>query len=163
MNLYMKKPKRGQMIAYVVVGGAQQRAIRRDSDAGDRDVLLGDQLVGAVVLGQVPHAHTTRAVTADNLALVGVDNDIVGGAAMVVGALDGAAARLPDLDGAVLGAGHHPLALAVERNAGDVARVALEGEQRIGVGALDVEELDGVVARGREEALVGRDAQAVHL
>lgn len=153
----------GQGDAYVVVGGAQQRAIRRHSDAGHRHVLLGDQLVRAVVLRQVPHAHTARAVTADDLALVGVDDDIVGGASVVVGALDGAAARLPDLDGAVLGAGHHPLALAVERDARDVASVALKGEQWVGIGALDVEELDGVVARGRQEALVGRDAQAVHL
>lgn len=82
---------------------------------------------------------------------------------MVVAALNGAAAGLPDLDGAVLGARDHPLALAVEGDAGDVARVALESEQRVRIGRLDVEELDGVVAGGGQEALIGRDAQAVDL
>lgn len=51
----------------------------------------------------------------------------------------------------------------MEGDSGDVARVALEGQQRVRVGGLDVVELDGVVARAGEEALVGRDAQAVDL
>lgn len=148
---------------YIVIGSAKQCAIRRDRDASHGDVLLGDELVRAVVLSQVPDAHAAGAVAADDLALVGVDDDVVGGAAVVVRALDGPAARLPDLDGAVLGAGDHPLALAVECDAGDVARVALEGHERVRVRALDVEQLHRVVARRREEPLVGRDAQAVHL
>jgi hypothetical protein len=36
--------------------------------------------------------------------------------------------------------------------------MALKDEQRRGVVGADVEELDAVVARGGEEALVGRDA-----
>lgn len=151
------------MATYIVVGGAQQGAIGCHSDTGHAHILLRNQLVAAIVLGEIPDLDTAGAVAADDLALVGVDDDIVGGAAVIVAALDGAGARLPDLDGAVLGAGHHPLTLAVEGDAGDVARVALEGQQRVGVGALDVEQLDGVVAGGREEALVGRDAQAVDL
>lgn len=119
--------------------------------------------MGAIVLGQVPHANAAAAIAADDFALVGVNHDIVDGAAVVVAALDGAAARLPNLDGAVFGARDHPLALAVERDARDVARVALKGEEGVRVGRLDVEELDRVVAGGREEALVGRDAQAVDL
>jgi hypothetical protein len=51
----------------------------------------------------------------------------------------------------------------VKGDAGDVACVALEGEQRVGVGGLDVEELDGVVAGRGEVALVGGDAEAVDL
>jgi hypothetical protein len=51
----------------------------------------------------------------------------------------------------------------VEGDAGDVARVAFECEQRVGVGGLDVEELDGMVACGGEVALVGGDAEAVDL
>lgn len=117
----------------------------------------------AVVLSQIPDADAAHAVAADDLALVGVDDDVVGRAAVVVAALDLAAARLPDLDGAVLGGGDHPLAFAVEGDAGDVARVALKGQQRVRVGGLDVVELDGVVAGGREEALVGGDAEAVDL
>jgi len=119
--------------------------------------------VGAVVLGQVPHAYAAVAVAADDLALVGVDDDVVGGAAVVVAPLYGPAPRLPYLDGAVLGARHHPLALAVEGYARDVARVALEDEQRVRVGGFDIEELDRVVAGRGEEALVRRYAQAVHL
>lgn len=119
--------------------------------------------MGAVVLGEIPDADTTAPITTDDLTLVGVNDDVVDGAAVVVAALDGAAARLPDLDGAVLGARDHPLTLAVEGDARDVACVALEGQQGVRVGRLDVKELDRVVARGREEALVGRDAQAVDL
>lgn len=119
--------------------------------------------MGAVILGQVPDADAAPAVAADDLALVRVDDDVVGGGAVVVAPLYGAAARLPDLDGAVLGARHHPLALAVEGDAGDVARVALEREQRVRVRRLDVVELDRVVAGRGQEPLVGRDAEAVHL
>lgn len=119
--------------------------------------------MGAAVLGEIPDPDAAGPVAADDLALVRVDDDVVRGAAVVVAALDGAAAGLPDLDGAVLGARDHPLALAVEGDAGDVARVALECEQGVRVGRLDVEELDRVVAGGGEEALVGRDAQAVDL
>lgn len=149
--------------AYVVVCSAQQGAVCSDGNARDGHVLLGDELVGAAVLGKVPDPDAAGPVAADDLALVGVYDDVVGGAAVVVAALDGAAAGLPDLDGAVLGARDHPLALAVEGDPGDVAGVALEGEQGVRVGGLDVEELDRVVAGGGEEALVGRYAQPVDL
>ncbi len=92
-----------------------------------------------------------------------MDDDVVGCGAMVVASLYGGVARLPDLDSAILGAGHHPLALAVEGDAGDVARVALEAQHRVGVRGLDVEELDRVVAGGGDEAFVGRNAEAVDL
>lgn len=108
-----------------------------------------------VVLGKIPDLDAACAVAADDLALVGVNDHIIGGAAMIIAALDRAGTRLPDLYGAILGAGHHPLALAMERDASDVARVALKGQQWIGVGALDVEQLNSVVAGGCEEALVG--------
>lgn len=93
----------------------------------------------AVVLGEIPDLDATCAVAANDLALVGVDDHIVGGAAVIIAALNRASARLPDLYGAILGTGHHPLAFAVERDARDVARVALKGQQRVGVGALDIE------------------------
>lgn len=150
-------------MTYIVVGGAQQGAVGRDRDARHGHVLLGYQLVGAAVLGEVPDPDAAGPVAADDLALVGVYDDVVGRAAVVVAALDGAAARLPDLDGAVLRARDHPFALAVEGDAGDVACVTLEGEQRVRIGRLDIKELDRVVAGGGEEALVGRDAQAVDL
>jgi hypothetical protein len=92
-----------------------------------------------------------------------MDDYIVDGDAVGVVALDIAAARVPDLDGAVLGARDQPLGLAVKGDARDVGRVAVEGQDRIRIRRLDVIELDGVVARGGEVALVGRDAEAVHL
>ena len=124
---------------YVVIGSAQQSAVTSHSDTGDRDIFLGDELVRAVVLGQVPDTNAAAAVAADDLALVGVDDDVVDGTAVVVAALDAAGAGLPDLDGAVLARGDHPLALAVESDAGDVAGVTLEGHQRVRVRRLHIE------------------------
>jgi hypothetical protein len=87
-----------------------------------------------------------------------VDHHIVDRRAVRVASLDRATARLPDLDCTILGAGDHPLALAVEGYACDVARVALEAEQRVGVGRLDVVELDRVVAGRGQVTLIGGDA-----
>ena len=92
-----------------------------------------------------------------------MNDDVVGGAAVVVAALYGAAAGLPDLDGAVLTRRDHPFTLTVKSDASNVAGVALEGQQRVGVRRLDIEQLHGVVAGGGEEPLVRRDAQPVHL
>lgn len=149
--------------AYAIIRSAKQGAVAGDRDARDRDVLLGNQLVGAVVLSKVPDTDAALAIATDDFALVRMDHDVVGGTAVVVGALDLATACLPNLDGAILGAGHHPLAFAVEGDAGDIASVALEGKQRIRVRRLDIVEFDRVVACGGEEALVGRDAEAIDL
>lgn len=92
-----------------------------------------------------------------------MNNDIINRDAVSVIPLHAARTGIPDLHGAVLGARHHPLALAVERNACDVGCVAFEGEYRIRVCGFDLVELDCVVAGGGEEALVGRDAEAVDL
>jgi hypothetical protein len=51
----------------------------------------------------------------------------------------------------------------MERNASDVARVAIEGEDCVRVGRLYVVELDGVVAGRGEIAFVGRNAKSVDL
>ena len=117
----------------------------------------------ASILGQVPEPDAAAAIAADDLALIRVDDDIIYGGAVVVAPLDSAAPRLPDLDGAILGARHHPFALAVECDACDIAGVALEDEQGSGVCRADVEKLHGVVASSGEVALVGRDAQPVYL
>lgn len=119
--------------------------------------------MGAVVLREVPDPDAPGPVAANDLALVGVDYHVVGRALVVVTPLDRARSRLPDLDGPVLGARDHPLALAVEGDTGDVAGMPLERQQRVRVGGFDVVELDGVVARGGEEALIRGDAEAVDL
>ena len=51
----------------------------------------------------------------------------------------------------------------MESHAGDVGRVSIEGEDCIGVGRLDVVELDGVVASSGEVALVGGYAETIYL
>lgn len=51
----------------------------------------------------------------------------------------------------------------MEGYACDVARVSIEGENRIGVCRFDVIELDSVVAGGGQVAFVGGDAEAVNL
>ena len=136
----------GRRRAYGIVGSAQQGAVAGDGDTGHRHLLLGDQLVGAVVFGEIPYADTSSAVAADNLALVGVDNHIVHGGSMRVAPLNVAGPRLPYLHSSVLRTRHHPFSLAVKRDAGDVALVALEHKQGNGVGGSDIEELDGAVA-----------------
>jgi hypothetical protein len=119
--------------------------------------------VTALILAQIPDPHIAPAITANELALVRMNNYIVDGRAVRVVPLDAARARIPYLDRAVFGARHHPLALAVERDACDVGRVAFEGQDGVRVCGFDLVELDGVVASGGEEALVGGDAEAVDL
>lgn len=108
----------------------------------------------AAVLGQVPDSDTSAVITADDLALVWVDNHVVDWRVVVVAALNGASASFPDFHGAILGAGHHPFSLAVECNAGDVVGMALKRQDRVRVGGLDVVELDAVVACSGKKALV---------
>lgn len=117
----------------------------------------------AVIFRQVPHANAAVAVAADDFALVRVNDDVVGGAAVAVATLNLAGTRLPDLDGAVLRACDHPFSFAVKGDACDVPGVTLKGQEGVRVGRLDVEELDRVVAGGSEEALVGRYAETVDL
>jgi hypothetical protein len=117
----------------------------------------------ALVLAQIPYPDRPRSIATDQLALIRMDNNIIHRRAVVVVALDSACAYVPDLDGAVLGARHHPLAFAVERDARHIGRVAFKGEDGTGIGRLDVVEFDRVVAGGGEIALVGRYAEAVYL
>ena len=119
--------------------------------------------MGTVVFGQVPYPDASRAIAANNLALIRVYDNVVDGMTVIVASLDGSCSCLPDLDGAVLRARDHPLALAVKGNSCDIARVALKGQERVRVRGLDVVELGRVVARCGEKSLVGRDAEAIHL
>jgi len=82
---------------------------------------------------------------------------------MVVAPLYCARPCLPDFDGAVFGARHHPFSLAVKGDTCDVARVALKDKVWCWIGVSDFKELDCVVAGGGKISLVGGDAQAVHL
>lgn len=92
-----------------------------------------------------------------------MDDYIVHGHAVRVVALHIATPGIPDLHRAVFGRGDEPLGLAVERDAGDVGRVPVKGEDGVGVGGLDIVELDGMVAGGGKVAFVRGDAEAVYL
>lgn len=102
----------------------------------------------AIVLGKIPNTNTTTAVTANDLALVRMDDNVIYRGAMVIASLNGARPRFPDLDSAVFRTRHHPLALAMEGDSGDIASVALERKQGVWVRGFDVVELHGVVAGG---------------
>lgn len=117
----------------------------------------------AIVLPEIPDPNVSTTVTANDLALVWVDDNIVNRTAMIVASLNSPAAGLPDLNSAVLRAGHHPFSFAVEGHARDVAGVTLEGEQGVGVGGLDIVEFDGMVASSCKETLVRRNTQTIDL
>lgn len=117
----------------------------------------------ALILSQIPDAHIASPIATNQLPLVRVNDHIIHRHAVCIVALHVAAAGIPDLDRAVFRRSHKPFRLAVERDARDVGRVPVEGEDGVGVCRFDVVQLDGVVACGGEVSLVGRDAEAVHL
>lgn len=112
----------------------------------------------AFVLAQIPYSHLSTAITCYQFALVRVDDDVINGVVVVVVALDACGSRVPDLDRAVFGACDHPFALTVKSQAGDVSGVAVECQDRNGIGGTDIEELDVMAAGCCEPSLVRRDA-----
>lgn len=153
----------GEASTHSIVACANHTAVRSNRHACNADVVLGNELVAAFILTQIPNAHIAATIAANKLSLVRMYNDIVNRHAMRVVALHITAARIPYLDGAVLGARNQPLRLAVKRDARDVGRVPVKSQDRVRVRRLDVVELHRVVARRRQVPLVGRDAQPVHL
>lgn len=119
--------------------------------------------MGADTFAEVPDTDHTGTVTANELALVGMDDHIVDRSPMDVVALETAGASIPDLDSTILGAGDHPLALAVEGNSSDIVGVTVEGHHRVGVGGFDIIQLDIVMTGGGQVALVRGDAKTVDL
>lgn len=116
-----------------------------------------------LILAQIPDPHVPSAIATYQLSLVRMNNYIIHWHAMRIVPLHVATPSVPDLDRTVFARGDQPFRLAVESDAGDVTGVPVEGEDRVGVGALDVVELDRVVPRRGEVALVRRDAEAVYL
>jgi hypothetical protein len=149
--------------SYLLASSAQQRSIGSDTDTCNGAVFLGLQLVNALALTQVPDANHATTITTDQFSLVGVDDDVIDGELVSVVALKAAAANVPDLDGAVLGASDHPFALTVECDSGDVSGMALKSHQWVRVARLGVKQLDIVMARNGEILLVGGDAESIDL
>jgi hypothetical protein len=92
-----------------------------------------------------------------------MDDYIIHCRSMCIATLYCACSCFPNLDRAIFRAADHPFAFAVERDACNVPCVAFKDNMRVGVGGLDVVELDGMVAGGGEEFLVWGNAEAVHL
>jgi hypothetical protein len=113
--------------------------------------------VGAIVFSKIPDTYTTAPVTADDLALVWMNDNIIGRGPMVIASLNSTAPGFPYLHSSIFGAGHHPFSFTMESDTCYVSGMALEGEDRIGVRGLDVIELDGVMASGSQISFVGRN------
>lgn len=63
----------------------------------------------------------------------------------------------------IFGACDHPFSFTVERDAGNVACVAFEGENSGRICRPDIVELDSVVSSSSQEAFIWRNAKAVYL
>jgi hypothetical protein len=90
-------------------------------------------------------------------------NDIVYRTAVRVVSLHTSSTGIPDLYSAILRGSHHPLALAMEPNTGDVVGVSLELQDRVRICGFDVVELDRRVSGSSEKALVGGNTEAIYL
>lgn len=55
----------------------------------------------ALVLAQIPHPHSASPITADQFALVGMNNHIINRAAMIVIPLHTSTSGVPNLDRAI--------------------------------------------------------------
>ena len=117
----------------------------------------------AFILAQIPDPDIPSPIARNQLALIGMDNHIVHRTPVLVVPLYTPRPRIPGLDRAIFRARHHPLSLAMERYACDVAGVSVDCEYVVWVRVADVVELDVVIACCGEVALVGGDAEAVDL
>lgn len=119
--------------------------------------------MSADALTKIPDADHASAITANQLTLVWVNDNVVDGGAVNIVALQSSSASIPNLHSTVLRACDHPLALAVECDTSDVTCVPFEGHHGVGVGGLNVIELDIVVTAGGKETLIGSDTKAIDL
>lgn len=110
--------------------------------------------MGTFVLAKIPDSYVTSSIAANELPLVGMNNNIIDRSSVGIVALHIAGSRIPDLHGAIFRAGHHPLALAVKCNAGDVVSVTLKSEDGRWIRGLNVIKFDGMVTRGGKVAFV---------
>ena len=101
------------------------------------------------IFAQVPDANVSSTVTADKLALVGMNDNIVDRNSMRIVALNTAGASVPNLNGAVFGASDHPFPLAVKSYASNVTGMTFESKDRVRIGRLDIVEFDIVSSGGR--------------
>jgi hypothetical protein len=79
-----------------------------------RDIILRNELVSALVFAQVPDPDISSTVTANEFALIRMNDNIVDRNSMAVVTLISASAGIPDLDIAIFGASDHPFSLTVK-------------------------------------------------
>lgn len=121
-------------MTYLLISSAKQRSITSNADTENRSVLLRDQLMCTDALAQVPDTDHTGVVTTDELALIGMNDNIIDRSPVNVIPLQATCTSIPNLHSSILGASDHPFSLAVECHAGDVVRVTFEGNHGIGIG-----------------------------
>jgi len=142
---------------------AERRAITCNGNASNRNILLRNELMGAVVLGKIPNANAASTITSNDLALVWMDDYIRDRRAMGIASLNRATPGLPDLNSSILRTCDHPFSLTVECDTCNVASMTFESKERVWIRGLDVIELNGMVASGGKKALVGGYAKTVDL
>jgi len=150
-------------LAYRIGACAESRPITCNSNASHRNILLRNELMGAVILGKVPNSNAASTITSNNLALVWMNDNISNGCAVRIASLDRTTPGLPDLDSPILRTCDHPFPLTMECDTCNVASMTFESKERVWVGGLDIVELDGMVASGGKKALVRGYAKTVDL
>ena len=118
---------------YSIVSSAQHGAVTRHSDARDGDIILGNELVRALILAQVPDTNIASTVAADEFALVWMDDNIIDWYSVCIVPLYISAPSVPNFDCAILRRGYHPFPLTVKSDTSDITRMAIEGKNRVGV------------------------------
>ena len=116
-----------------------------------------------LTFAQVPNANVAPTVGTYDLALIWMYNHIVNRVRMLIVPLDCPRPGVPHFHGHVLGAGHHPLAVAMECYSCYIVRVALKAYGRVGVGGLDIVQTHDMATSSGKELLVWGDAKAVDL
>ena len=103
----------------------QRRTIARNRHTPYGDIFIRHQFMRTRIFTQVPYFHTARLVAADQLALIGVDDNVVDGGFVFVFTLNACRARVPYSDSVVLGACDEPFAPGGIGQGGDVAAVSV--------------------------------------
>ena len=149
--------------SYRVGASTKGGSITRNSNTRNRYVFLGDKLMRAVILCQIPDSNTPALVAANNLTLVRMNDYIIDSSAMRVTSLNCATSSLPYFDCAIFRTRDHPFTLAMKLNTSYIASMTFKGKKRIGVGRFDIVELYRVVPGSCKEAFIRRNTESVNL
>lgn len=146
-----------------VISSNEHSSIRGNAHAANRNSFLGDEVVSACILAEIPHPQISSMVARNDFTLVRMDDNIVNWGSMMIITLDRGHAHVPNFDGSVLTASRHPSPICLYRKGSDVSFVALKGHYRVRIVRLDVVEPNGACARTGEILLVVSDDHAIDL